>query len=83
MRNEVGEFRDVIEKVKREGFVRVRVDGEILELAPAGADSAEEDRTAHDRGGGRSAGDQRRDSDAAGGFGGDGFEVGRESAWSC
>ena len=28
-----GEFRDVIEKVKREGFVRVRVDGEILELA--------------------------------------------------
>ena len=32
VRNEVGEFRDVIEKVKREGFVRVRVDGEILEL---------------------------------------------------
>ena len=33
VRNEVGEFRDVLEKVKREGFVRVRVDGEILELA--------------------------------------------------
>ncbi len=33
VRNEAGEFRDVIEKVKREGFVRVRVDGEILELA--------------------------------------------------
>ncbi|MGI9088581.1 MAG: excinuclease ABC subunit UvrA [Chthoniobacterales bacterium] len=32
VRNEAGEFRDVIEKVKREGFVRVRVDGEILEL---------------------------------------------------
>src|SRR6188768_1511592 len=32
IRNETGEFRDVIEKVKREGFVRVRVDGEILEL---------------------------------------------------
>ncbi len=31
--NEAGEFRDVLEKVKREGFVRVRVDGEILELA--------------------------------------------------
>ena len=30
--NETGEFRDVIEKLKREGFVRVRVDGEILEL---------------------------------------------------
>ncbi|HEY5036386.1 MAG TPA: excinuclease ABC subunit UvrA, partial [Chthoniobacterales bacterium] len=32
IRNEVGEFRDVIEKTKREGFVRVRVDGEIIEL---------------------------------------------------
>ena len=30
--NECGEFRDVIEKTKREGFVRVRVDGEIVEL---------------------------------------------------
>ena len=32
MQNETGEFRDVIEKLKREGFVRVRVDGEIMEL---------------------------------------------------
>jgi excinuclease ABC subunit A len=32
VQNEIGEFRDVIEKLKREGFVRVRVDGEILEL---------------------------------------------------
>jgi len=32
VRNESGEFRDVIEKTKREGFVRIRVDGEILEL---------------------------------------------------
>src|SRR6188472_523628 len=32
IQNQVGEFRDVIEKTKREGFVRVRVDGEILEL---------------------------------------------------
>jgi excinuclease ABC subunit A len=32
VRNQVGEFRDVLEKIKREGFVRVRVDGEILEL---------------------------------------------------
>src|SRR5688572_11880568 len=30
--NEVGEFRDVLEKLRREGFVRVRVDGEVLEL---------------------------------------------------
>jgi excinuclease ABC subunit A len=32
VRNESGEFRDVIEKTKREGFVRIRVDGEIIEL---------------------------------------------------
>ncbi len=32
IRNEAGEFRDVLEKIRREGFVRVRVDGEILEL---------------------------------------------------
>ena len=31
--DEVGEFRDVLEKLKREGFVRVRVDGEIVELS--------------------------------------------------
>ncbi len=32
VQDEVGEFRDVLEKLKREGFVRVRVDGEIIEL---------------------------------------------------
>ena len=32
MQNQIGEFRDVIEKIKREGFVRVRVDSEIVEL---------------------------------------------------
>src|SRR6266511_106013 len=30
--NQPGEFRDVIEKIKREGFFRVRIDGEIAEL---------------------------------------------------
>src|SRR6266480_760302 len=30
--NQSGEFRDVIEKVKREGFIRVRIDGQIIEL---------------------------------------------------
>jgi excinuclease ABC subunit A len=30
--NERGEFRDVIEKLRREGFVRARLDGEIIEL---------------------------------------------------
>src|SRR5256885_1611231 len=32
VQDQIGEFRDVIEKVRREGFVRVRVDGEIVEL---------------------------------------------------
>jgi excinuclease ABC subunit A len=32
VQNQAGEFRDVIEKAKREGFVRVRVDGEIIEI---------------------------------------------------
>ena len=30
--NQMGEFRDVIEKIRREGFVRARVDGQIVEL---------------------------------------------------
>jgi excinuclease ABC subunit A len=32
VQSEVGEFRDVLEKLKREGFVRARVDGEVIEL---------------------------------------------------
>ena len=30
--NQAGEFRDVIEKIRREGFVRARIDGQITEL---------------------------------------------------
>ncbi|MEO7318174.1 MAG: excinuclease ABC subunit UvrA, partial [Chthoniobacteraceae bacterium] len=33
--HEVGEFRDVLEKLKREGFIRARIDGEIVELGGA------------------------------------------------
>jgi excinuclease ABC subunit A len=32
VQREVGEFRDVLEKLKREGFVRARIDGETVEL---------------------------------------------------
>ncbi len=32
VQSEVGEFRDVLEKLKREGFIRARVDGQIIEL---------------------------------------------------
>jgi excinuclease ABC subunit A len=34
VRQQKGEFRDVLERLSREGFVRVRVDGEIVELSP-------------------------------------------------
>src|ERR1044072_8850076 len=30
--NQPGEFRDIVEKIRREGFVRARIDGEITEL---------------------------------------------------
>ncbi len=30
--NQLGEFRDVIEKLKREGFVRARIDAQLMEL---------------------------------------------------
>ncbi len=33
VREQKGEFRDVIERLSREGFVRARVDGEVVELA--------------------------------------------------
>jgi excinuclease ABC subunit A len=32
VQDETGEFRDVIEKLKREGFVRARIDGQIVEI---------------------------------------------------
>ena len=32
VRGQKGEFRDVIEKIRREGFVRARIDGELVEL---------------------------------------------------
>jgi excinuclease ABC subunit A len=32
VQNQTGEFRDVIEKLRREGFVRARLDGQLVEL---------------------------------------------------
>jgi excinuclease ABC subunit A len=37
VRRQKGEFRDVLEKISREGFVRARVDGEFVELGDAAA----------------------------------------------
>jgi len=36
VRAEKGEFRDVVERLAREGFVRARVDGEVVELTAGG-----------------------------------------------
>ncbi len=36
VRGEAGEFRDVLEKLRREGFVRARINGAILELTDDG-----------------------------------------------
>jgi excinuclease ABC subunit A len=33
VQSQTGEFRDVIEKARREGFVRLRIDGDIVELS--------------------------------------------------
>jgi len=32
VQNETGEFRDVIDRARREGFVRLRIDGELIDL---------------------------------------------------
>ncbi len=39
VRKEKGEFRDVLDKLRREGFVRARVDGEILDLGDGASPS--------------------------------------------
>jgi excinuclease ABC subunit A len=39
VRREKGEFRDVLDKLRREGFVRARVDGEILDLGDGASPS--------------------------------------------
>ena len=49
IRHETGEFRDVLEKIKREGFVGIRVDGEVLELARPAPGSAPRWRNAQPR----------------------------------
>ncbi len=41
VRSQVGEFRDVFERIKREGFVRARIDGQIVEV---GADPVKLDK---------------------------------------
>ena len=42
IRSQTGEFRDVFERIKREGFVRARIDGQIVEV---GSDPIKLDKT--------------------------------------
>ena len=56
VRRQKGEFRDVIERLAREGFVRARVDGELVELAN-GVRVKLDKKKSHHRGGGGPAGD--------------------------
>ena len=51
VRGQKGEFRDVVERLAREGFVRARVDGELVELAERRARQARPERKAHHRSG--------------------------------
>ena len=57
VREQKGEFRDVVERLGREGFVRARVDGELVELAQQCPHQAGPKTEAHHRGGGGPAGD--------------------------
>ena len=47
VREQKGEFRDVIERLAREGFVRARVDGELVELADERAGEAGPESSKH------------------------------------
>ena len=73
VRGQKGEFRDVIERLQREGFVRARVDGELVELdRPECPRETRREASAHDRSGRGPVGDGRQGARAAAGFGGDG-----------
>ncbi len=49
VRGQAGEFRDVLDKIKREGFVRARIDRKIVELGQAEPIRLEKDEGARHR----------------------------------
>ena len=70
VRDRKGEYRDLFEELRNEGFTRVKVDGR---TAPArGAAGARQEVQAHDRGRGRPARDEGRPAHAADAVGRDG-----------
>ena len=78
VRGRKGEFRDVFARIKREGFVRARVDGEILDVTESG-ETRQTPQPQHRVGGGP-ARRFRQNAHAPGGFRGDHAEVGIGSA---
>ena len=74
VRDRKGEYKDVFEELRNEGFTRVKVDGE---LRPArGGDHARQEVQAHDRGGRRPAHDEAGSSHAP-------RAVGRDRGAAC
>ena len=69
VRGRKGEYAKLFEEIAKEGFTRVRVDGEIKELRRE--DLARQEAQAHDRGRRRPAGDEAGDPQAAGRLGRD------------
>lgn len=47
VRGEAGEFRDILEKLQREGFVRARIDGEITDLGTSNRIKLDKKRRHH------------------------------------
>jgi excinuclease ABC subunit A len=47
VRGEAGEFRDILEKLQREGFVRARIDGEITDLGTSSRIKLDKKRRHH------------------------------------
>ena len=75
-----GEFRDVIERLAREGFVRARVDGELVELSSNVRVKLEPKQRHTIEAVGGPPGDRRQNSGAPERFGGDGAQSGAKGA---
>ncbi len=75
VRGRKGEYAKLFEEIAKEGFTRVRVDGETKELRPSSGsgrkDRARQEAQAHDRGRRRPAGDEARHPQASHRFGRD------------
>ena len=77
VRGRKGEFKDLLEELRGDGYTRVRVDGE--QLPAGGADRARQADPAHDLGDRRPAGHQGRAAGAADRLDRDGAAAGRRA----